>query len=84
MARDLREDAELNTHYALVVFSGDPDEEHPDPALRGRGPHVEMVACGTEAFCWDAIARWTARHPLQMWQTAEVVVRDPSTVRVPG
>jgi hypothetical protein len=70
-----------NTHYAVLAFSGDPDGEHPDPELRGRGPQLELIAAGDEAFCWQHVEAWTARHPLAMWQHAEVVARDPSVVR---
>lgn len=72
-----------NTHYGVIAFSGDPDGEHPDPDLRGRGPHLEMIACGSEEFCWAQLATWTANHPLAMWQEAEVLERHPSVVRQP-
>lgn len=71
----------MNTHYAVTVFSGDPDHEHPDPALCGKGPTMRLVASGPEDFCWDALARWTEQHPLRMWEEAEVVKRHPSVVR---
>lgn len=73
----------MNTHYAVVAFSGDPAGEHPDEDLRGHGPSLTLVGCGPEAFCWQALAKWTERHPLRLWETAEVLARDPSVVRVP-
>jgi hypothetical protein len=74
----------MNTHYALILFSGDPDSEHPDPELNGRGPQAEFIAAGPEDFCWSALAQWTVKHPLRMWETAEVVARHPSVVRAPA
>lgn len=71
----------MNTHYAVVTFSGDPAGEHPDADLRGRAPHLDFIACGSEDFCWDALAKWTAKHPLRMWEDAEVLHRDPVLVR---
>lgn len=70
----------MNTHYAVVSFSGDPGGEHPDEDLHGMPPSLALVACGSEAFCWDAIARWTAKHPLRMWEEVEVLARDPLVV----
>lgn len=72
-----------NTHYAVVVFGGDPGAEHPDEELRGRGPHLELIACGSESFCWEHVSVWVGNHPLQDWQTVEVLMRDPAVVRVP-
>lgn len=72
-----------NTHYAVIVFSGDPAGEHPDPELHGRAPHLDLIACGPEDFCWNALAQWTSRHPLRMWEDAEVLARHPSVVREP-
>lgn len=72
-----------NTHYGVIEFSGDPAEEHPDEELRGRGPSLQLIAAGPEDFCWDALTKWTEAHPLRMWETAEVVERHPSVVRVP-
>lgn len=72
----------MNTHYALITFSGDPAEEHPDEELRGKGPSLELIAAGNQTFCWQALADWTKTHPLKMWQTAEVVARDPLIVHV--
>lgn len=69
-----------NTHYAIVVFGGDPGGEHPDPDLRGRGPHLTLIGCGSEDFCWSAIARWTSNHPLRRWEHAEVVARSPRMI----
>jgi hypothetical protein len=71
----------VNTHYAVISFSGDPGAEHPDPELRGLGPSLAFVAVGPEDFCWDALGRWTAKHPLRMWEEAEVLQRDPAVVR---
>lgn len=70
-----------NTHYAVLVFSGDLDEEHPDPDLNGSGPRMELIAAGPEDFCWQALADWTAEHPLRMWEDAEVLARHESVVR---
>lgn len=66
----------MNTHYAVIEFSGDLDNEHPDEELRGRAPRLELIAAGPEEHCWDALTKWTAKHPLQIWQTAEVLERD--------
>lgn len=74
----------MNTHYAVVAFSGDPAEEHPDAELRGTGPSLTLIASGPEDFCWDALAKWTATHPLHMWEDAEVLERHPSVVRSPS
>lgn len=69
-----------NTHYAVVTFSGDPCNEHPDPDLRGRSPFLEFIAAGDEAFCWRAVGSWVAKHPLSAWQTVEVLTRNPDVV----
>lgn len=66
----------MNTHYAVVVFTGDPGAEHPDPELNGRAPHLELIACGPEEFCWKAAREWVGTHPLKMWQSIEVLRRD--------
>jgi len=71
----------VNTHYAVVTFGGDPASEYCDDELRGRAPHMELIACGSEDFCWKQLARWTAHHPLGMWQEAEVLARDPVVIR---
>lgn len=71
----------MNTHYAVIVFSGDPAEEHPAEDLRGSGPSMTLIAAGSEEFCWTALAAWTAKHPLRMWEEAEVLTRHPSVVR---
>lgn len=71
----------MNTHYAVVTFSGDPCDEHPDEELRGQPPSMQFIACGPEQFCWDALASWTVEHPLRMWEEAEVLARDPEIVR---
>lgn len=71
----------MNTHYAVIVFGGDPVGEHPDPELRGAAPSLTLVACGPEDFCWQALAEWTAGHPLRMWEDAEVLARHPTVVR---
>jgi hypothetical protein len=65
----------VNTHYAVIHFSGDPADEHPDPDLRGSCPSLQFIACGPEDFCWSSLAAWTATHPLRLWETAEVLVR---------
>lgn len=70
-----------NTHYAVVSFSGDPAEEHPDDKLCGQAPHLELIACGSEEFCWQAAIEWTAKHPLQMWQEVEILSRDKMSSR---
>ena len=69
-----------NTHYAVVSFSGDPSNEHPDPDLNGRGPHLDLIASGSEQFCWDALAAWTLKHPIREWQAAEVLERHATVV----
>lgn len=74
---------EGNTHYAVIVFGGDLDNDHPDETLRGYGPQMTLIAAGPEQYCWDALERWTAEHELQRDETAEVVKRDPSVVRLP-
>lgn len=71
----------MNTHYGVLVFSGDPAEEHPDQDLRGQPPLMTRIACGPEEFCWAALEAWTAKHPLRMWEDAEVLTRHPSVVR---
>ena len=73
----------MNTHYALIAFSGDPAAEHDDPELNGHEPSLTFIAAGPEAFCWEALRDWTAKHPLREWETAEVVTRHPSVVREP-
>lgn len=65
----------MNSHYAVVHFSGDPAGEHPDPELNGHGPSLALIASGPEQFCWDAVTDWTASHPLRLWETAEVLAR---------
>jgi hypothetical protein len=67
----------VNTHYAILVFDGDPAGEHPDLELRGRGPHLTLIGSGSEDFCWSAIAEWTGEHPLRHCEHAEVVARSP-------
>ena len=66
-----------NSHYAVVVFDGDPGGEHADPNLRGRGPHLTLIGAGSEDFCWSAIADWTNEHPLRPCEHAEVLARSP-------
>jgi hypothetical protein len=70
----------VNTHYAVLVFEGDPAAEHPDPELRGRGPRLTLIGAGSPDFCWAAIDRWTTRHPLRRWEHAEVVARAPEMI----
>jgi hypothetical protein len=72
---------EDNTHYALLLFSGDPGEEHPDDELRGLCPSTTLLAAGPEPYCWEAVLRWTEANPLRLWEHAEVVARDPNLVR---
>jgi hypothetical protein len=72
-----------NTHYGVIVFSGDPAGEHEDEALRGHSPSLTLIGCGPEQFCWEALARWTAKHPLRLWEEAEVLARHSSVVRDP-
>jgi hypothetical protein len=67
----------VNTHYAVVVFEGDPGGEHPDPELRGRGPRLTLIGSGSADFCWAVIGRWTSTHPLRRSEHAEVVARSP-------
>jgi hypothetical protein len=71
----------VNTHYAVIAFSGDPADEHPDDDLRGSYPSLQLVACGPEEFCWVSLAKWTATHPLRLWETAEVLARMDGVVR---
>lgn len=73
----------MNTHYAVIVFSGDPASEHTDPDLRGSAPTLTFIACGPEDFCWQSLAEWTGKHPLRMWEDAEVLARHESVVRIP-
>jgi len=63
------------THYGVLFFSGDPFGEHPDPELRGQAPGMMSIAGGDEQFCWDALAEWTAKHPLRLFESAEVLAR---------
>lgn len=70
----------MNTHYAVIVFSGDPGSEHPVEELRGAPPSLDFIACGPEEFCWKALSDWTAKHPLRMWEDVEVLCRDPKRV----
>lgn len=67
----------MNTHYAVIAFSGDPAGEHNDDELRGAPPQLDLIACGPEQLCWDALTAWTEKHPLRMWEHAEVLARDP-------
>lgn len=66
----------MNTHYAVIEFSGDPALEHDDEELRGHAPSLTLIACGPEDFCWQQLTNWTKKHPLRMWETAEVLARD--------
>lgn len=70
----------MNTHYGVIVFSGDPAREHPDPDLNGHPPSMTLIATGPEDFCWRALGQWTAKHPLRMWEEAEVLARDTHLV----
>ncbi len=70
----------MNTHYAVIVFSGDPASEHPDERMCGQPPSLALIACGPEEFCWDALKRWTKDRPLRLWEDAEVLSRDLAVV----
>ena len=72
----------MNTHYAVIVFSGDPGAEHPSSELRGSGPSLTLLACGPEEFCWDRARLWTESHGLQTWETVEVLARHPSVMHL--
>jgi hypothetical protein len=72
------------THYAVIVFAGDPFCEHIDPALRCKEPGMHLVAQGDEDHCWRALTNWTAAHPLRLFEEAEVLTRHPSAVRGTG
>ena len=67
----------MNTHYGVIHFNGDYDDNHPDPELRGAAPNLELIAAGDEQFCWDSLNKWIKRRPLQRGQTVEVLARDP-------
>jgi len=71
----------MNSHYGVIMFSGDPAEEHDDPDLRGHGPSMDFICAGPEQFCWDSLAAWTAKRPLRRWEEAEVLARHSSVVR---
>lgn len=70
----------MNTHYAVVTFSGDFEGDHPDEDLRGHAPSLALIAAGPEEFCWEALRKWTDAHPLRRDEQAEVVARHPSAV----
>jgi len=70
----------MNTHYAVLVFSGDPANEHPDEELRGSHPTMQILACGPEQFVIDAVSEWTLKHPLRTWERVEILARDPILV----
>lgn len=70
-----------NTHYGVVVFGGDFDNDHPDPTLRGQGPHLELIACGPKQHCWDALYDWEKAHPLRRNEHIEVLERAPAAVK---
>ena len=74
----------MNNFYAVVHFSGDPDAEHPDPDLKGTGPQMTLIAAGDEQYCWEALIRWTGRHPLRMWERAEVLARTIAEAPLPA
>jgi hypothetical protein len=73
----------MNTHYGVIVFSGDFDNDHPDAELRGCAPRLTLIVCGDEEFCWKWLARWTMQHPLRRYESVEVLARVPSVVGVP-
>jgi hypothetical protein len=60
----------MNTHYAVIYFSGDPAGEHPDSDLNGQAPHLNFIGSGDEEFCWRAVNNWTEKHPLRTWEHA--------------
>lgn len=70
----------MNTHYAVIAFGGDFDNDHPDPDLRGQAPSLTLIGAGPEEFCWDTLRRWTMTHPLRRDEMAEVLSRDPQVV----
>lgn len=72
----VRAEARRPTHYAVILFSGDPDNEHLDESLRGAGPHMTLIACGPYDFCWRELDSWTHKHPLREWEHAEVLARE--------
>lgn len=74
----------VNSHYAVICFSGDPAEEHEDEELRGRPPHLDMIACGPEKYCIDSLFARTAKHPLRTWEKAEILTRDIIFGLAPG
>lgn len=76
----------MNTHYGVIVFGGDFDDDHPDEALRGQAPSLTLIAAGPEEFCWQALSEWTSKHPLRRDEYAEVLSRDLQVVadRVSG
>lgn len=69
------------THYGVVTFEGDPAAEHEDSDLRGQPTVMTLIASGSEEFCWAALAKWTAEHPLREWEQVEVLARHPWVVR---
>ena len=73
-----------NTHYAVLYFMGDYDNDHPDKELRGQAPSLTLIAAGPEDFCWDSLVRWTSTHPLRRDEHAEVLARNPAMVISPG
>lgn len=64
-----------NTHYAVIVFDGDFDNDHPDEELRGHAPSLSLIGCGPEEFCWEAVRKWTEKRPLRRNETVEVLTR---------
>lgn len=58
----------MNSHRAVIEFSGDPDGEHPDPELRGQSPLMTLIASGDEIFCWQQLRKYTQNHPLRTWE----------------
>lgn len=70
----------MNTHYGVVVFSGDPDGEHDDPDLNGHSPSIMLICSGSKQFCWDSMTTWTAKHPLRKWEYVEVLAKDSQVV----
>lgn len=63
------------THYAVIYFTGDPFGEHPDIDRQGEAPCMDVIAGGDEEFCWKALAEWTEKHPLRLFEQGEVLAR---------
>lgn len=55
-----------NTHMAVIATSVPPS--------------LDLIAAGPEAHCVEGLALWLEKHPLQEFQVAEIVTRDPKVV----